>query len=413
MQTHLADFIRNTPSGEEAESILRTCVHCGFCTATCPTYQLLGNELDGPRGRIYLIKSVLEGAAVTETTQRHLDRCLTCRACETTCPSGVRYARLLDIGRAVVDDKVGRKAGERVLRYLLRAILARPRRLAPLVRVAQLVRPLLPPGLRRRVPAPISSARIPTTRVPGDSNPECVIALEGCVQSVLAPEIDAATARVLDRFGISMLQPPGAGCCGALSYHLGALAEGLDFMRANIDAWWPAIEDGAQAIIATSSACAATIKEYGELLARDARYADKAARVSELARDPAQLFDRERLERLAASPPSGRRVAFHSPCTLVHGQGLVGAVEQILAASGYQLTTVADAHLCCGSAGTYSVLQPALSARLLQNKLEALGRDAPRLIATANIGCLLHLRSGTSTPVVHWMQLVDERLREA
>ena len=405
MQTNLADFIRETPAGREADAILRKCVHCGFCTATCPTYQLLGNELDGPRGRIYLIKNALEGGEVTETTQAHLDRCLTCRACETTCPSGVRYGRLLDIGRSVIDARVGRKPGARLLRFVLRTVLARSRYLTPVIRTAQLLRALLPPVLRRRLPSPG-----PLGPIPSATHSRRVVMLGGCVQPALAPEIDAAAARVLDRLGVSTARPPGAGCCGALSYHLGAQSEGLDFMRANIDAWWPEIEAGAEAITATSSACAAMIKEYGELLAGDSRYAAKASRVSALARDASELVPAEQLAGLTNAAQCTKSVAFHTPCTLAHGQGLSGTVEKILTASGYQLSVVGEPLRCCGSAGTYSVLQPRLSRQLRHDKLAALGQDGPQLIGTANIGCLLHLRGGTTTPVVHWMQLVDDQL---
>lgn len=402
METHLADFIKGTPQGEEAERILRACTHCGFCTATCPTYQLLGDELDGPRGRIYLIKQGLEGRAVTETTRLHLDRCLTCRACETTCPSGVRYGRLAEIGREVVEARVSRSLPERITRRLLRAVLPYPSRFGPLLRAGQTLRPLLPPRLRRQVPQRRESGSRPPAR-----HARRALILEGCVQPAIAPDINAATARVLDRLGISTVTAGGAGCCGAVSYHLTAHDEGLDFMRRNIDAWWPHVESGAEAIVVTASACAAMVKEYGELLARDPDYAEKAARISGLARDLVEVLGTADPTRLRDGIDVSRRVAFHSPCTLQHAEKLGGVVEGLLGRIGFSLTSVPDAHLCCGSAGTYSLLQPKLSARLLHNKVKALQSGAPEVIATANIGCLAHLQREARTPVTHWIRLLD------
>ncbi len=403
MQTNLADFIKNTNEGREADSILRKCVHCGFCTATCPTYQLLGDELDGPRGRIYLIKESLEGQPVTEKTRRHLDRCLTCRSCETTCPSGVRYGRLLDIGRGVVERRAPRSLPERAMRGVLRWLLPRPKRFAPLLRIGQALRPMFPPGLRRRVPPRQVAGHWPAPR-----HARRILCLSGCVQSCIAPNINAAAARVLDRLGISVLPTTAAGCCGAVSHHLSARAEALEFMRRNIDAWWPHLEEGAEAIIIGASACAAMIKEYGELLADDPHYAQKAARVSAIARDLSEIVAGEDLSALGNRVVDSRRVAFHSPCTLQHAQAIRGSVESILESRGHRLTHVADAHLCCGSAGTYSILQPTLSRRLRKNKLAALEAENPELIATANIGCLLELRSEANVPVVHWIELLDD-----
>ncbi len=400
MQTNLAAFIKDTPRGRAAEEILRNCVHCGFCTATCPTYQLLGDELDGPRGRIYLIKQMLEGTPVSAKTRRHLDRCLTCRACETTCPSGVRYARLADIGREVVEEQVPRSGAERLLRWLLRAVLAHPARFTPLMRVGQSVRGLLPPPLRSAVPA---------RRDPGEWAPprhaRQAIALDGCVQPAIAPHFNAAASRVLDRLGISLVRIGGSGCCGAVSHHLSAPAEGLDFMRRNIDAWWPALEAGAESIVITASACASMVKEYAELLSHDPTYADKAARVSSVTRDLAEVIADESLE-LTEVPRV--RVAFHSPCTLQHAQKLDGMVESILRQCGFELTAVPEPHLCCGSAGTYSILQRSLSLRLLERKLSALSSGAPDVIATANIGCYMHLMSRSTVPVRHWIELLDD-----
>ena len=398
MQTRLADFIRDRAEGREADAILRKCVHCGFCTATCPTYQLLGNELDGPRGRIYLIKQVLEGGPVGPHTRRHLDRCLTCRSCETTCPSGVRYGRLVDIGRAVVDERAPRPRFERMQRRALVSILGHRRHFAPLLALGRALRPLLPGSLRRRVPPRRRARAWPARR-----HSATMLCLTGCVQPAIAPGIDAAAARVLDRQGISLLRAPGAGCCGALGYHLGAHEEGLRRMRANIDAWWPAIEAGAQAVLATSSACAEMIKDYGERLASDPAYAARAARVSAMARDASEV-----VAAAGAPAPKRRRIAFHSPCTLQHGQQIRGRVESVLEAAGCELAPVAGAHLCCGSAGTYSILQRELSARLLADKVAALGASDPELIVTANIGCLVHLQSEARRPVLHWLELVDD-----
>ena len=403
MQTRLADFIRDRPEGREADAILRKCVHCGFCTATCPTYQLLGDELDGPRGRIYLIKQALEGGPLGPNTRRHLDRCLTCRSCETTCPSGVRYGRLVDIGRAIVDERAPRPWFERLQRRALVWLLGHRKRFAPLLALGRALRPLLPRSLRRRVPPSHRSRRWPKRR-----HRNTMLCLEGCVQPAIAPGIDAAAARVLDRQGISLLRAPGAGCCGALGYHLGAHEEALRRMRANVDAWWPAIEAGAQAVVATSSACAEMIKDYGERLSADPAYAAKAARVSAMARDASEV-----VTSTPAPVPGGRRIVFHSPCTLQHGQQIRGPVEDLLQSAGFELGPVSDAHLCCGSAGTYSILQPALSKRLLANKVTALDASDPELIVTANIGCLVHLQSAAERPVLHWLELLDDTQTES
>ena len=407
MEAHLADFIKDTADGREAETILRTCVHCGFCTATCPTYQLLGDELDGPRGRIYLMKQMLEGGTVTARTQLHLDRCLTCRACETICPSGVRYGRLVEIGREVVEAKVPRSRSERVRRWLLRkSLLSRPL-VALAVTGGRLARPLLPARLASKVPDAQPAAAWPRAR-----HPRRMLALYGCVQPALAPSIDAAMARVLDRIGISLVRAPGSGCCGAISQHLAAADEAKAFMRANIDAWWPEIERGAEAIVVTASGCGVQLKEYGDLLREDPVYAERAKRIAALACDPVEIVAAEwkRIAPLVAMDRGAQRVAFHSPCTLQHGLRLGGRVEEILKALGLNLTTVADAHLCCGSAGTYSILQPVLSQELRANKVAALEAGRPEVIATANIGCLVHLSAGTQRPVRHWIELLEGRL---
>jgi glycolate oxidase iron-sulfur subunit len=399
MQTELADFIRHTPEGREAESILRKCVHCGFCTATCPTYQVLGDDLDSPRGRIYLMKRALEGAAVTEKTRLHLDRCLTCRACETTCPSGVRYGRLLDIGRAVVESRTRRSRLERARRALLAWALPRTRLMGSALGLGRLARPLLPPSLRSKVPA----ERRHAGAWPAPRHRRKMLALAGCVQPALAPSINAAAARVLDRAGISLIEAPGAGCCGGIRFHLNYQAEGRDDMRALIDAWWPAVERGeVEAIVMTASGCGVTVKEYGHLLAQDPAYAAKAERISAITRDLCEVITPQMVEQRARG-----KVAFQSPCTLQHGQQLRGKVEALLRAAGYELTPVDEAHLCCGSAGTYSLLQPEIARELRSRKLAALGAGAPDVIATANIGCWAHLQGASATPVRHWIELLD------
>jgi glycolate oxidase iron-sulfur subunit len=399
MQTNLADFIKNTPEGLEADRILRNCVHCGFCTATCPTYQLLGDELDGPRGRIYLIKMALEGQGISNRTRLHLDRCLTCRACETTCPSGVAYGRLLDIGRGIVEQKIERPWLQRMRRLALRKLMAYPRRFGAVLAAARRVRPLLPAALGRRIPA-----RPPLVAWPSRPHPRTMLILDGCVQPALAPSINAATAKALDRLGIGLIRAAGSGCCGALSHHLAAHEEGKKFMRRNIDAWWPHIEQGAEAIVITASGCGTMVKEYGQALKHDPVYAEKAARVSALAKDIGEILAAEDLEKLRPATP--RRIAFQSPCTLQHGQKLNGLVEGLLAKLGFELTPVAEPHLCCGSAGTYSILQPELSQKLLDNKVAALEAGGPELIATANIGCLAHLQAKSKVPVRHWVELL-------
>ena len=405
MQTKIKPEFLNTPAGREADEILRACVHCGFCTATCPTYQLLGDELDGPRGRIYQIKQVLEGHKPTRITQQHLDRCLSCRSCETTCPSGVRYGRLADIGRGILEQQVERPLGERLLRRALVDILPHPARFRPLVGLGRMARPLLPKALKAKIPNPR-----PAGEWPKPTGGRRMIALAGCVQSVTTPATNGAAARVLARLGIDLVETTGAGCCGAAAYHLSAHDEGIAAMRRNIDAWWPEIEAGCEAILITASGCGAVVKEYGDILAHDPHYADKAKRVAKLARDPVEVLRNEDLEPLGR-PGNGRKIAFHSPCSLQHGQQLRDLVEPILAHLGFELTPIPDAHLCCGSAGTYSITQPEISKRLMANKLVALQSGMPEVIATANVGCQLHLEGGTETPVVHWLELLESDCR--
>lgn len=405
MQTNLSKQAKGLPRADEAESILRSCVHCGFCNATCPTYQILGNELDGPRGRIYLIKQLLEGQDVTEKTQLHLDRCLTCRNCETTCPSGVTYHALLDIGRAELERRVPRPAGDRILREGLRQVIPRPAVFDVLLKTGRLARPFLPKALKQKIPSPA----VPAKARPPVRHMRRMLMLEGCVQPSLSPNTNAATARVLDRLGISIVDAPQAGCCGATDYHLNAQEAGLMRARRNIDAWWPAIEAGAEAIIQTASGCGAFVKEYGHLLSRDPKYAGKASRVSEMTLDLVEVLGAESLENLNLG--ERKRVAFHCPCTLQHAQKLGGAVEAILKRLGYDLTDVPDAHLCCGSAGTYSITQPALSTKLRDRKLDALESGNPELIVTANIGCQTHLGGANRTGVRHWIELVEDALQ--
>lgn len=412
MQTQLEDGIKNTPAGEEADAILRSCVHCGFCLATCPTYQLLGDELDSPRGRIYLIKQLLEGATATQKTQRHLDRCLTCRACETTCPSGVQYGRLLDIGRHQVEQQVERRRHVRLIRYALRKILPNRRIFTVLMTAARIARPFMPAKLKKSIPPVSKKVSLPVNE--GNSR-RVMLVLDGCVQPVLKPAINLAASRVLKRAGIDLVGAAQAGCCGALAYHLNAQDEGLDAMRRNIDAWWPYVvhpDKPAEAIVITASGCGVTIKEYGHLLRHDDRYAEKAARISALAKDIGEVVAAEKnhLVTLMGNNTYLPHIAFHSPCTLQHGMRLNGVVEELLQALGFKLARIADAHLCCGSAGTYSLLQPQLSRQLRDNKLAALCQEKSALLATANIGCLMHLQAGTDKPVKHWIELLDEAL---
>jgi len=406
VQTALADFIRDTPDGREADAILRACVHCGFCTATCPTYQLTGDELDGPRGRIYLMKQVLEGGDVTAVTQLHLDRCLTCRSCETTCPSGVKYGRLLDIGRRVVDERVERPAAEQAKRWALRRVLLAKPLFGTAMVIGRMMKPFLPRPLAKQVLESSGSSTWPAPR-----HARKMIVLEGCVQGSLAPSIDAAMARVLDRVGVSLIRA-GGGCCGAMSHHLNDAFEATALMKRNIDAWWPHIERGAEAIVVTSSGCGVMVKEYGHMLRLDPAYAAKAKKISELFRDTVEVVASEwpRIAPKVAMDLGAQKVAFQSPCSLQHGLRLKGRVEEILHALGLELTPVADAHLCCGSAGTYSILQPEFSAQLKANKLAALHAGKPDVIATANIGCLAHLANGAKRPVKHWIELLDARM---
>lgn len=438
MQTQLADFIRNTADGEEAEAILRKCVHCGFCTATCPTYQLLGDELDGPRGRIYLMKQMVEGATVTRSTQLHLDRCLTCRSCETTCPSGVQYGRLVEIGRQHVEATVPRPLGQQLLRRLLASVLPNSAVFTPAMRLGQLVRPFLPRRLRDKVPprqrllewptkaepmgAHRAAASASASAAPGAADASAsasadqgapaqtrrMLLLAGCVQPAMLPNINIATARVLHALGIETVIEPEAGCCGAVRLHLGYRDEALDDVRRNVDAWWPHVEAGVDAIVMNASGCGATVKEYGHLLRNDPAYAEKARRITELTRDIAEVLGDFEAKLTGLARRRGiHTVAFHPPCTLQHGQQIRGTVEHLLASLGVETRLPNDSHLCCGSAGTYSITQPALSYTLRDRKVQSLETLEPQMIVSANVGCIAHLQSGTSLPVGHWIELVE------
>ena len=411
METQLADFIRDTAAGREAHDILRRCVHCGFCNATCPTYQLFGDELDGPRGRIYQIKQVLEGAEPTAKTRLHLDRCLNCRACETTCPSGVDYTHLLDIGRDVVEKRLPRRTGEALVRGLLRNGLTRPAWFGAALRLARVVRPILPQSLQARIPPAVSTADLP-----GPRHSRRWILLAGCVQPALYPNINVAAKRVLDRLEIDLIEAPGAGCCGAIRHHLNDPAGGREDARRNISAWWPLLNAGAEGLLMTASGCGTHVLDYGQLLRDDADYADRAEQVTQATRDISTLIAGEagRLTTLLSQcpplPESGRKLAFHSPCTLQHGFRIRGTVEALLTEAGYELTPVNDAHLCCGSAGTYSILQPEIAGQLKRDKLKTLMAHEPAVIASANVGCIAHLQPDAGVPVMHWIELIDQRL---
>jgi glycolate oxidase iron-sulfur subunit len=399
VQTRIDKALRDTPQGREADRILRSCVHCGFCNATCPTYQLLGDERDGPRGRIYLIKEMLEHNRATRETQVHLDRCLTCRSCETTCPSGVQYHRLLDIGRAMMEQQVERPLGQKLQRAALLKTVPDPGRLKPLLKLGRLARPLMPDTLKNKLPEVSGQP----AAWPEKRHDRSVILLQGCVQSVTHPQINAAAATVLDRLGINAIG--GDGCCGALSQHLSEEEQTLTTARRNVDNWWPLVESGAEAVLLTASGCAPTVMDYGRLLKDDPDYAQRAAHISSLAADISVFLEKQDLASLQLSP-APRAIAFHSPCSLQHGLKRTGRVEALLQGLGFTLTPVADAHICCGSAGSYSILQRELSQRLLQDKLRNLENGDPGLIATANIGCLQHIQAGTALRVVHWIELL-------
>jgi len=398
MQTHLADFVKGMPEHDELAGIIRSCVHCGFCNATCPTYQLTGNELDGPRGRIYLLKQVLEGQAVSGLTQQHLDNCLNCQACESTCPSGVRYGRLLDLTLPVVDARVKRTVTRQIMRYAIKQIFPYRQCFSRLLTITRWLKPVLPKALKKKIPI-----RQPDGFWPDAVHSRKILLLTGCVQPTLAAGIDSAAARVLDKIGISLLPLPNSTCCGALNYHLADHSQAMQFARQTIDVCWPYLEQGVEAITMTASGCDLMLKDYGTLLQHDRDYAAKALQFSARIKDLSEVLAAEDLHVFSADT---RKIAFQSPCTLQHGLKLGGVVENILRTIGFELVPVADGHLCCGSAGVYSLLQPDLSRLLLNNKLQALEAQQPDVIATANIGCLNHLQSAATKPVVHWLELL-------
>jgi len=404
MHVELHPDYADLAEGILASSLTSACVHCGFCLATCPTYLDSRDERDSPRGRIYLIKQLLETGEATQQTHTHLDRCLTCRNCETTCPSGMQYGRLLDIGRGLMEQKAPRPPVSRALRWSLRFVLSRPRLFSAGLALGQAIRPFLPGSLKRRIPP-----RQPRITAPPARHARTMLVLEGCAQRAATPNTNAAARRVFDSQGISLLAARRAGCCGAVNYHLAAHADGLDNMRRNIDAWWPHIESGAEAIVSSASGCGAMLTEYGKLLAHDPGYADKARRVSELSRDIGEVLDREKLEALVGARDIGS-VAIHTPCTLQHAMQQPDLIANILLRAGFELAATSEPHLCCGSAGTYSILQSSISERLRANKLRTLTADAPVLIATANVGCQLHLQGAADIPVVHWIELLDPEL---
>jgi len=397
-----SSFAKNAAAVEAAE-LIKSCVHCGFCNATCPTYQDLFDERDGPRGRIYLIKHLLESGGAGEATRTHLDRCLTCRSCETTCPSGVQYGRLADTGRELVEEVTDRPLAQRLIRRMVRWVFPYPKRVGLVLGLGRIFRPILPGALRGQVPPKQSISS--TARTEPTANRRMLV-LGGCVQAAATPKTNDAARRVLLRLGIDLFEAPSAGCCGAVDYHLGAQKEGLMFVRRNIDAWWPEVERGVEAIVVTASGCGVMVKDYGELLKGDAEYAAKALRISELAKDLTEVLEGEDLGLLGKSA-SKERTAVHCPCTLSHGQQLDGSVQTILERAGVPLAATTEDHLCCGSAGTYSMLQPEISQRLLDRKLAALSVDAPEQIVTANIGCQLHLGAKSEVPVRHWIELLD------
>ncbi len=401
MHTRLHESMDGRPGAREAADLIGACVHCGFCLATCPTYLDSRDERDSPRGRIYLVRQLLETGEASQATQLHLDRCLSCRGCETTCPSGVRYGRLADIGRGLLESQVRRTPSDRWFRRALRWVLTRPALFGRLLRLGQAVRSALPRGLRQQVPP-----RQPVPEVPTRAHGRTMLVLEGCVQSAATPRTNAVARRVLDRLGITLRSVPAAGCCGAVNYHLGAHQSGLDDMRRNIDAWWPEVESGAEAIVSSATGCGSLLAEYGELLAHDPHYADRARRISAMARDIGEILAGEELGALQVDTGVGR-VAVQTPCSLQHGLRRPRLIADLLRRAGFELAETRGDHLCCGSAGTYSILQKETSERLRERKLRDLTRDAPAVIATGNVGCQLHLQAGADIPVVHWIELLD------
>jgi len=404
VQTNLSQSFSQELSAEVVEAILRKCVHCGFCNATCPTYQLSGDELDGPRGRIYQMKQFFEGSPANTEMLKHLDRCLSCRSCETTCPSGVNYSRLLEIGREAIEVELPRPAIESIKRWLLTRFLNSGWLFGLILQCGRLVSSLLPASLGNAIPARQKSVARPTSQ-----HQRRVLMLSGCVQPALSPNTNAAAAAVLDRFGITAIEIGPRHCCGAVGLHTSQARQGRQQAQKLIDLWWPHIESGVEAIVITASGCGLTVGDYQAIFADDPEYSLKAKKVSELTQDFSQLVLKER-SKLKFSAIEGKRVAFHTPCTMQHGLCLTGIIENILTSAGYHLCQVDDAHLCCGSAGTFSLLQPEISSNLRRNKQDALTVDTPEVIATANIGCQMQIANGISVPVVHWIELLNEAI---
>ena len=416
MQTHFKPEQLGQRDVAEADGILRNCVHCGFCTATCPTYVLLGDELDSPRGRIYLIKNMLEsGKPPDERTVRHLDRCLTCLSCTTTCPSGVDYMHLLDRARARIETQYVRPLPERLLRRLLALVLPRPGLFRLALQAARLAKPFaaLAPGRLRgllamapdRLPAPSDLDRPQIHPAQGQRKMR-VAMLAGCAQKVLDPGINAATIRLLTRLGCEVVIAKGAGCCGALTHHMGREAAAKASIRANVAAWTAELETGGlDAVVINASGCGTTVKDYGHILAEDPALAEDAKRISQLAVDVTELL--QRLELPAPSLAQPLKVAYHAACSLQHGQKVVAPPKELLARAGFEVLEVPEGHLCCGSAGTYNLLQPELAGRLRERKLGNIKSLSPDVVAAGNIGCMVQLRGGLNVPVVHTVELLD------
>ena len=410
MHIELHTGLQDSLLARDAADALEACVHCGFCLATCPTYLDTRDERDSPRGRLYLIRELLEDNRAERVAQHHLDRCLTCRSCETTCPSGVRYAEIAEAGRELLELRVSRGLQERLMRRLLRLIVPRRRLFAPLLRVGQWLRPALPSRLAASVPPRQAlPPALQLRRSEGDIDRR-VLLLEGCVQSTATPATNRALRRVLARLGYRVVDTPRQGCCGALNTHLAAGEAGRRDMRRNIDAWWAALDGGAEAILASASGCGAQLRDYGRALAADPAYAERAAAVASMTLDPIEFLATRGVSSLPTSTAHRPRLAVHAPCTQQHALGVAGAVPELFAALGFELCSVADNHLCCGSAGTYSMLQPAMSQRLRERKVEALTRASPELIVTANVGCQLHLQGASEIPVRHWLEVLDSVL---
>jgi len=407
MQTNLAAWAQDSELGKEAEEILRRCVHCGFCLATCPTYQITGDERDSPRGRIYLIKQVLEGHEPTEVTQSHLDKCLTCRNCETTCPSGVMYGQLVDIGREFVEERVPRKTGDKLRRAALRKLVTSTT-FGPALKAGRVMKPLLPASLKSKIPDLRPAGQLPQDTARHERQ---VLILIGCVQPDMAPSIDAATIRVLDKLGIGVRTVAESGCCGAVSFHTEKQEEGRDFMRRNIDAWLPLLESGeVEAVVMNASGCGAMVKEYDHHLRFDPEYAEKAKRLVEKVVDIAELIEpeAETLRDMIGTLPE--RPVFHCPCTLQHWQPLRPRTEKLLVDLGFKLQPFNESHLCCGAAGAYSMLQPEMSEQLRDRKIGHIAKAEPDAIVSSNMGCINQLQSATDTPVRHWIEVVDAAL---